>query len=377
MPSRIRSRKIHLEAQRIQLSKFGYNPNNTEQSRKSALAKAFMSISKDSGMTVANVVKVIQLNMSRLSNRVPPGSKQDHALRRDIQGVSKNFNALPKRSRNAVFRGGASKKCKYGYIKNTKRCALPRPRKDFSLRAFGYAVHNSPANRRNALNTAVAFIMTAKGLPKRQAQVMVSRRLNLVRNLTKNPQNKAAMSADVQYLKVTPIRGGGLGNFIGQRLLSKGNKLALSRVKAARVLDIKAITDVIDKGVPQKKGGSVKTMIGRRMVSKPDQLFLRKLRAAALLDHEVVFRKRASPKRITPKAATPKYSPKVVTPKKASPKRITPKAATPKYSPKAVTPKKASPVSKSPFAGSLPPPLTGGCHPTYMMGGRHSVIGVY
>lgn len=372
MPSRIRSRKVHLMAQRTSLSSFGYKPRSSEGARKNALEKAFIGLSQKSGMSIGNVVKAITLNMSRLRNRVPLGSKQYHSLTRDMQKIK----ARPIRGRKALFRGGASSpKCPYGYIKNTKRCALPRPRKDFSLRAFGYAVHSSPSTRRVALNTAVAVLMKTKGLPHRQAQVMVSRRLNLVRNLTKNPKNKAAMSADVNYLKVTPIRGGGIGNFIGQRMLSKGNKLALSRVKAARVLDIKAITDVIDKGVPQKKGGSVKTMIGRRMVSKPDQLFLRKLRAAALLGHEVVFQKKASPKkaspkRITPKAATPRYSPGHLIPTRAAPPR-------PNMSPFKVSPKRTTPVPKSPFSGNLPPPLVGGCHPGYMTGGRHSVIGFY
>lgn len=325
-----------------------------------------------------------------------------HSRSRKIKTAAAKFRAFIKRSRKAIFRGGASKKCKYGYIRNTKECALPRPRKDFSLRAFGYAVHSSPASRRAALNTAVAFLVKAKGLMHREAQVMVSRRLNLVRNLTHDAKNKSILSADVRYLRVSPMRGGGIGNFIGQRLLSKGNKLALSRVKAARVLDLKAITDVIDKPVSQKKGGSVRTMIGRRMVSKPDQLFLRKLRAAALLDHEVVFQKRASPKKMSPKRITPspkKMSPKRITPKEITPKRISPKAMTPKaitpkritptkamtpkavtpkrITPKAPSPKKMTPVPKSPFAGPMPPPLVGGCHPGYMTGGRHSVISFY
>lgn len=69
---------------------------------------------------------------------------------------------------------------------------LPQPSKDVHLGDDGYSVRKSSSARRNALKKASS----------KHGSLTVLKRLNLIRNLSKNnSKNKKRLSEDVEYMK--------------------------------------------------------------------------------------------------------------------------------------------------------------------------------
>jgi len=69
---------------------------------------------------------------------------------------------------------------------------LPKPSDDFHLKSVGYSIKNKKNTRHNSLRKA----------SKKVGTLRVLKRLNLIRNLTKNDtQNKDILSDDVEYMK--------------------------------------------------------------------------------------------------------------------------------------------------------------------------------
>jgi hypothetical protein len=69
---------------------------------------------------------------------------------------------------------------------------LPIPNDDFHLKSVGYSIKNKKTTRHNSLRKA----------SKKVGTLRVLKRLNLIRNLTKNnTKNKVILSDDVDYMK--------------------------------------------------------------------------------------------------------------------------------------------------------------------------------
>lgn len=68
---------------------------------------------------------------------------------------------------------------------------LPKPGNEIHLSRYGYSIHQPEAKRRQALRAAV----------NDTNNLLVLRRVNLIRNFQSNPDNKEKFSRDVEYLK--------------------------------------------------------------------------------------------------------------------------------------------------------------------------------
>ena len=148
---------------------------------------------------------------------------------------------------------------------------LPQPRKDFSLRTYGYHLKNSNASRKASLAAATRSLVVGKGMSPHSAAVLVKRRLNLIRNLTAVPKNKAILSSDISNLKT----GGGIKGLLGKSMLSKRDKETLKVAKAAKVMGAEYILPKQQHHTPTKPavhaGGSCNQaymMGGRHRVLK-------------------------------------------------------------------------------------------------------------
>lgn len=75
--------------------------------------------------------------------------------------------------------------------KNSSRKLLPRPGDEFHLSDEGYSTLKSKVSRQRSLSRS----------SKKHGSLTVMRRLNLIRNLSRENKSKSIMKEDVEYMK--------------------------------------------------------------------------------------------------------------------------------------------------------------------------------
>jgi len=272
--------------------------------------------------------KVIKKPIKKVARKPAPKTVRKPAARKPVKKVITRKPAAPKTSRKPAARKPIKKIARKPASPKQVARRLPQPRKDFSLRQFGYHLHDNEDTRRRALATATRSLVYFKRMTPHDADVLIKRRLNLIRNLTAVPKNKAILTYDIDHI----MSGGGIKGAIGKSMLTKKDKETLKLAKAAQLMGAKYTLGKHKKRSSPKSrrspksrkspksrrspsyssrsrrsprspmysqhhyyGGGLRGLIGKSMLSKKDKETLKMAKAAQVLGAEYTFGKHSVP----------------------------------------------------------------------------------